>query len=753
MTHMWNDFSWNYLKRNRTASISVIAAAFISALLLTLLCSLFYNFRHYEIERLKREEGSWHCRIQGEIQAGDIAKLQNYANVKEAVWNEELRTVDIEMKKPQTIFRDISRMLSLLEQEPKEVYFHDSLLSMYLVRSPQDDAPRLVFPLVLAITVLACISLIMIIHNAFAISMNDRIRQFGILSSVGAAPRQIRICLLQEAAALCALPAAAGTAFGLGVSRGIIAIINHIAKDVPGREEAVWTIHPLILILSLLLTAATVLISAWIPAAKISRITPLEAIKNTRELHLTRSPRFCGLSVLFGIEGELAQNAWKAQKKALRTASLAMTVSFLAFSLMQCFFTLTRISQRMTYFERYQDAWDIMVTVNDTDIAPIVHLFAENRSRDSGGMDASHSERAHPKMLSGVRSCVIYQKAMAKCRISEEDLSREFLAAGGFANAPENSVSAMNGGWAVNAPIVVLDDAGFIEYCEQAGITPQLNGAVLFNRINCSNSPNFRISNYLPYLNEERQTTVLYPKGAEENAAEIPVLSCAATLPVLKEAYDELDRYVLVHILPFSLWKEVRSWIGGAEEDTYIRILAREGVTLPELTEMEGELALLFQDRYTVEINNRIQDKINNDDMIDGMMLILGGFCVLLAIIGIANVFSNTLGFVRQRRREIARYLSIGMPPEGIRKMFCIEALLIVGRPVLATLILTGIAVALMLNMAYLEPMVFLREMPVLPIAAFILTVFAFVGAAYFWGGKKVMRGSLAEALRDDTVM
>lgn len=59
----------------------------------------------------------------------------------------------------------------------------------------------------------------------------------------------------------------------------------------------------------------------------------------------------------------------------------------------------------------------------------------------------------------------------------------------------------------------------------------------------------------------------------------------------------------------------------------------------------------------------------------------------------IRNVFSNTLGFARQRKREFARYMSVGLTPEGIKKMFCIEAMALIGRPVLLTLPLTGIAV------------------------------------------------------------
>lgn len=150
---------------------------------------------------------------------------------------------------------------------------------------------------------------------------------------------------------------------------------------------------------------------------------------------------------------------------------------------------------------------------------------------------------------------------------------------------------------------------------------------------------------------------------------------------------------------------------------------------------------------------SRIQEKITNDKIIQGYMIILGGFCTLLAIIGIGNVFSNTLGFIRQRKREFARYMSVGLTPEGIRKMFCIEALVIAGRPILITIPLTVIAVGLMLKLSYLEPVIFIREMPLMPICIFILAIFIFVSLAYYLGGRKILRDNPAGALQEDTLL
>ena len=145
-----------------------------------------------------------------------------------------------------------------------------------------------------------------------------------------------------------------------------------------------------------------------------------------------------------------------------------------------------------------------------------------------------------------------------------------------------------------------------------------------------------------------------------------------------------------------------------------------------------------------------VQEKIDNDAMLNGYQLIIGALCALLAMIGIANVFSNTLGFIRQRKREFARYMSIGMTPEGMRKMFRIEVLVIAGRPVLITLPVTVLFVWLMITASYLNPMEFLAVAPIVPILLFIAALFGFVALAYYLGGKKILKCDLVEALRTD---
>ena len=737
---MWKDYSSGYIKNNRSSGMSVMIAAFISALLLSLLLGLFYNAWKYEIESIEQEEGGWQSRIVGEFTQEDMESIKNFANVKDVVISEKGAqipepVIDIYFDDMGAVLDDTMQIAGVLGVSSEKVIYNHELLAMYMIRDPQDTAPRLLFPLFILITGIASFSLIIVIHNSFAVSMNARIHQFGIFSSIGATPKQIRSCLLQEAAALCILPILIGNLLGILISMGIIHMANDLlGSDVAGRHEAVFGYHPLVLVATLLLTVVTIWISAWMPARKLSRLTPLEAIKNTGELQLKRKKKSPLLTCLFGLEGELAGGALKAQKRALRTASLSLIFSFLAFTIMQSFFALSGISTRETYFERYQGVWDIMVTVKDTDVD-------------------SFSEAQKLQEISGIRSAIVYQKAMAKRIIAEDEISEDMKSFGGFAVAGDNYARKTEGGWLVNVPIVILDDTSFLAYCEQVGITPRLDGAVIWNQIRDVTNPDFRHPQYMPYVKGENAVSILRQYGREEMTAEIPVLSYTEKVPVLREEYATLDYYELVHFIPVSLWKEIKEQIGGSEEDTYICMLGRENVTLEELDALQGQVESLIAGNYKVESENRIQEVEANDKQIQGMMTIFGGFCVLLAIIGIGNVFSNTLGFVRQRKREFARYMSIGMTQGEIKKMFCVEALTIAGRPILITLPLAVVAVGYMLKTSYVEVGTFLAEAPIIPIMIFMLAIWGTVAFAYYLGWRNIRKINLAEVLRDDTMM
>ncbi|MFR8338957.1 MAG: FtsX-like permease family protein [Eisenbergiella massiliensis] len=108
--------------------------------------------------------------------------------------------------------------------------------------------------LYLVVLVLVSFSLILIIHNSFAVSMNARIHQFGIFSSIGATPGQIRFCLMQEAAVLSLVPILAGWLLGIALSFGVMKAANLLVSQLPQRDNMLlqFYYHPAIFAVTIL---------------------------------------------------------------------------------------------------------------------------------------------------------------------------------------------------------------------------------------------------------------------------------------------------------------------------------------------------------------------------------------------------------------------------------------------------------------------------------------------------------------------
>ena len=91
---------------------------------------------------------------------------------------------------------------------------------------------------------------------------------------------------------------------------------------------------------------------------------------------------------------------------------------------------------------------------------------------------------------------------------------------------------------------------------------------------------------------------------------------------------EEYDNYALVQFVSLSTWKQIGETIGNAKPDTYIRILSEKERTLPELSMIETELMNVLGHDISFEVENRIQEKIDNDAMLERIQADNWGRCV-----------------------------------------------------------------------------------------------------------------------------
>ena len=241
----------------------------------------------------------------------------------------------------------------------------DYLIRMeYLGETPSVTGSSIAFAIV---TALCSISIVLMLKSAFDVSMSARMRNLGLLKTAGASDSQVRLLLLAEGCAL-SLPAALlGVLTGMALSLAVIgAILAMTAGD--RVYEPVIELSPLSVALGLLVSTATIALSALLPAHRLGRISVIKAIEQgTDEYRPTGRPYGLLARLIenrIGIEAKLAACSLRSRKRNMRTANVSIACALLAFVTLINFETLSHLSTQATYFERYADVWDVRITVD-----------------------------------------------------------------------------------------------------------------------------------------------------------------------------------------------------------------------------------------------------------------------------------------------------------------------------------------------------------------------------------------------------
>ncbi|WP_195267354.1 ABC transporter permease [Eubacterium sp. 1001713B170207_170306_E7] len=732
---MWKAYTRSAVKNNRAASAAIITAVLISAAFISLISGIFYNLWTDNIRRTIAAEGDWQGTLTAQWTEDSLSLVQRAPNVDRVVLEapaaDGRQAARIYLKNPRTTYEDLPALAGLAgidSQDPSAVQYNNLLLTQYFIYSPQEKKdPPLLLGFYLCVLVVLCFSLVLIIYNAFSVSMNARLHQLGILQSVGATPRQIRAALMQEAFALSLLPMLLGIGAGIGLNAAFVHFSNLIGSEVQ-RQAAVFDYSPWVFLAALAACLLTVGLSAWVPARRLSRMTPMEAIRGGDSKAVEKVRSFRLLSRLFGLEGELAGKSLYVRRKAFRTATVSLTLSFLVFSVFLNFMTLSDISTQQTYFERYKDKWDLLATLEEADAADPALL-------------------ARIREIPGVESGTAYRKVDATTTLSPELLSDELKALGGPEALKDTGITVENGSYRVQAPILVLDDASFQAYCEKAGIRADESAAppaVTVNRIWDNTSSHFRAPVYKPFIRQaDAEILTLYSPGGK--SVQLETTAFTDQTPELREEYED---FALMQVMPESTFARIA---GNFERGAlYISLLT---ASEDQIAGAEAELAgLLDQTGSACRIENRQADEAYNTAARNALNVIMGVLCGLMAFIGIANVFANVLGHISQRKREFARYLSVGMTPGGVWRVLSMEALIIGLRPILISLPFNVLFIIFAVNASKLAPAVFIQSMPLIPLAAFAIVVLAAVGLAYAAGGRIICRSAIADTLKDDTL-
>ena len=190
------------------------------------------------------------------------------------------------------------------------------------------------------LTVVVMVASVSLIYTSFAISVTERMRQFGLLSGVGASKRQLRHTVVAEALALGVVGIPMGVFAGIAGTAATLRVTQRGFAALLGTEGTLdLLVDPRAVTLACALSLVTLLVSAWIPAARAGRVSAVDAIRQTSSVREGRLARLCrrrgaGLGshlaqLAFGVPGLVAhRNLTRSSSRGrIVVASLAVSVA------------------------------------------------------------------------------------------------------------------------------------------------------------------------------------------------------------------------------------------------------------------------------------------------------------------------------------------------------------------------------------------------------------------------------------------
>jgi len=175
---------------------------------------------------------------------------------------------------------------------------------------------------------------VIVISNAFRVSANERLRQFGLLKSVGATKKQITASVMYEGVFLCIVGLPIGLVMGLftqfiatSLANRMLEPINRLFVEGVDYVNFPFVISGVAMVLAAVGAFAVIMISAWLPARKAAKVPAVAAIVQSEGFKMKRAGRFGLVRLLFGFEGRLAAGQLRRSRRSFRASILSITIS------------------------------------------------------------------------------------------------------------------------------------------------------------------------------------------------------------------------------------------------------------------------------------------------------------------------------------------------------------------------------------------------------------------------------------------
>ena len=260
--------------------------------------------------------------------------------------------VSVIMKKPKHTYDTTKQMAANLNLPKVELQngstgynidYNENLLRLIggSRKENYNDSRNIIISVIIGLVI---VSTVATIYNSFHISVMERKKEFGTLRSVGSTPSQIRGIVFREGFFMAAVAIPIGIAvgyFGLWLVLKLLTIFLTTMMNQMELAGMGATVTFRLVIITVGLSILTVFLSAYLPAKKAGKISPIEAIRSTTDIKIGKVKSGKLASKLFKAEGYLATRNLRRNKKKFRITIFSITISIVLFIVFNSFVSLS----------------------------------------------------------------------------------------------------------------------------------------------------------------------------------------------------------------------------------------------------------------------------------------------------------------------------------------------------------------------------------------------------------------------------
>lgn len=545
------------------------------------------------------------------------------------------------------------------------------------------------------------------IRNSFKISVTERIKEYGMLSSIGASSKQIKKSVYYEAFLLGIVGVPLGVLSGLIASYVLIIIVNYLLSDslLDASSFLIYKVSLIGIIISVILSIITIFLSSTSSARKASKTSPIVNIRKNNDIKINKKKLKCPkiINKLFGIGGKISYKNIKRNKSKYKTTIISIVVSVSVYIALSYFVNTTVKVIKLEYGD-YN---------HNIALTSFLTKYEDNES--------------------------IINDIIKLDNIGNYSLNRTSLYEGNFKYTDE--YKKYNEYYDNENIIINVMSVGKEEYTRYLNKLGLSYDKVKYKGILINNDKKtFEEDNIVFNILDIKKGDILKLKNRKEDTnLDIEVALVTDKRPLGYENYFGIPFLIVSDEMMDNLPKSnsIELLIKSNKPDK----LQDDIEKLVKERECEEEVSIVNLDATMKELKNIYLI----------VAIFLYGFIIVISLIGVTNIFNTISTNMMLRKSEFATLKSIGMTKKEFNKMIFLESFLYSVKSLLIGLPI-GIGLSYLIYLGLKQSLVFTYVPPYKGIIISILVVFILIFLLNSYSSKKANSGNIIETIRNENI-